>query len=149
MSPVTIQRIVFYAPHVLIDESGEPLPLMPELVGEIAGRVECAAVCPDQRCAQAVSRRYGEAIVETAAVGRQEGYAGELQSLLERAVLDTVSTLFVDRSPTRCLRAIDLGIYTGIFVDAPRLYRDLGAWRIIPLEPSLKTIQARLAAVSA
>jgi hypothetical protein len=139
-----IRKIVFFTPHVLIQESGSPVELMPQLIGEFQRLVTLSAVCTDQASADAVRRVYGHHLIGGIVSIEQQKEDDQLRKLLQRGILDTDSTLLIDRHPLRCLRAVDLGIHSGIFVDAPRLYRDLGAWRIVPLERSLADITAKL-----
>ena len=55
-----------------------------------------------------------------------------LNSLVSARVIAPGRSLLVDDDPVRAMATIRLGLDVGIFVDAGRLRRDLGLWRILP-----------------
>lgn len=59
-------------------------------------------------------------------------YIGLFRFLIEQNVLKPGSSMWVDHNSLRCMAAIRQGIDVGIFVDARRLYRDLGLWGLVP-----------------
>jgi hypothetical protein len=146
MSAADIGTIVFYAPDVLIDKDGVPVALMPALVSELALSLEVGAVCPDEATASRVSEVYGEALAGSPAVASASDHAGVVRELLSAGVLNTTSTLFIDHHPRRCMEAVKVGIHAGIFEDAPRLYRDLGLWGLVPLMHQLAEVRQHLSA---
>lgn len=144
MSAADISAVVFYAPDVLLNAEGSPVRLMPQLVQELSGSLEVAAVCPDTEAATRVSQAYGNAIVRTAVVGTRGDHRALLRELLATGILNASTTLFIDHHPRRCMEAVKLGIHAGIFEDALRLYRDLGLWGLVPLIHRLSEVEEHL-----
>jgi hypothetical protein len=60
-----------------------------------------------------------------------------LPRLVEAGVITPGRTLLVDDDPLRAETAIRAGLDAALFVDARRLYRDLGLWGLVPLRQSL------------
>ncbi len=67
-------------------------------------------------------------------LGAKLDYAGLFRLLIERDVFKPGSSMWVDHNSLRCMAAIRQGIDVAIFVDARRLYRDLGLWGLVPFE---------------
>jgi len=61
------------------------------------------------------------------------GFAGMFDALIARRVILPGNTLWVDYHSPRTSEALRKGIDAAIFVDARRLRRDLGLWRLAPL----------------
>ncbi len=55
-----------------------------------------------------------------------------LNSLVSARIIAPGRSLLVDDDPVRAMATVRLGLDVGIFVDAERLRRDLGLWRILP-----------------
>lgn len=146
MSAADISAVVFYAPDVLLEADGSPVRLMPKLVHELSGALGLAAVCPDAETASRVSQVYGNAIARSAVVGATGDHRAMLRELLGTGILNASTTLFIDHHPRRCMEAVKLGIHAGIFEDAPRLYRDLGLWGLVPLVHHLAEVEKHLSA---
>jgi len=120
-------------------------PGMPALISELRERSAVVALCPDEATAQRVRETYAEGapwvrVVEMS--GRAEDVA---PGLLEGAGIEPAETLVIDADPRRCLCLARTIPYVGVFVDAGRLYRDLGLWGILPLEHSLARVRDHLA----
>jgi FMN phosphatase YigB (HAD superfamily) len=60
-----------------------------------------------------------------------------LPRLVKAGVIVPGRTLLVDDDPLRAETAIRAGLDAALFVDARRLYRDLGLWGLVPLRQSL------------
>ncbi len=144
MSAADISAVVFYAPNVLVNADGSPVRQMSPLVQELSGSLEVTAVCPDTETVTRVSRAYGNAIVRTTVVGATGDHRAMLRELLGTGILNASTTLFIDHHPRRCMEAVKLGIHAGIFEDAPRLYRDLGLWGLVPLIHRLSAVDEHL-----
>ncbi|MFP4374911.1 MAG: hypothetical protein ACLFPO_11310 [Spirochaetaceae bacterium] len=144
MSAADISAVVFYAPRVLLAADGSPVALMPQLVRELGGAVDLTAVCPDEETASHVSRVYGHATGRPTVVATTDDHRAMLRELLAQGSLNASSTLFIDHHPRRCMEAVKLGIHAGIFEDAPRLYRDLGLWGLVPLIHNLREVENHL-----
>ncbi|MFO7782880.1 MAG: hypothetical protein R6W94_14785 [Spirochaetia bacterium] len=146
MSAADISAVVFYAPGVLIGADGSPVRLMPRLVQELSGSLEVAVVCPDTETVTRVSQVYGDTVARSAVAGTTEDHRAMLRELLGTGILNASTTLFIDHHPRRCMEAVKLGIHAGIFEDAPRLYRDLGLWGLVPLIHRLSAVEEHLSA---
>ncbi len=150
MSGEDIRTVVLYCTDVMVDDTGAVVRLMPQLIGELSAVVNVTAMCGNEAQAQRVRRAYA-GVVKTVTIGSDSG-SGEgsvLEELVHRETLNGTSTLFVDHNPKRCMRAVRMGIPAGVFVDAPRLYRDLGLWGILPLNHSLHDVEAHLTGLGA
>jgi FMN phosphatase YigB (HAD superfamily) len=60
-----------------------------------------------------------------------------LPRLVDVGIIVPGRTLLVDDDPLRAETAIRAGLDAALFVDARRLYRDLGLWGLVPLRQSL------------
>ena len=61
------------------------------------------------------------------------GFSGMFDALIARRVILPGNTLWVDYHSPRTSEALRKGIDAAIFVDARRLRRDFGLWRLAPL----------------
>jgi hypothetical protein len=61
------------------------------------------------------------------------GFAGMFDALIARRVILPGNTLWVDYHSPRTSEVLRKGIDAAIFVDARRLRRDVGLWRLAPL----------------
>lgn len=145
MSRDHIATIALTADCLLDPGEQGALPGMPALVSELSEHSAVLALCPDEATAQRVREAYAEGapwvrVVEMS--GRAEDVA---PGLIEGAGIEPAKTLVIDAAPRRCLRLARTIPYVGVFVDAERLYRDLGLWGILPLEHSLARVRHHLA----
>ncbi len=131
------------APGDLLDALAarvEPLPGMPKLIGELAATVEMAL-------ASDYPRRWLEPALEQGRLARwfaderafviaERGVPADsgvlFEALVGSGVITPGSSLWIDHNPARTAVALRRGIDAGIFVDAGRLYRDLGLWGLVP-----------------
>ena len=115
----------------------EPLPGMPELVRELARNYEVFLVSdyPRQWLQPALQRigfiQQSASIFFVSKLGTSDEYADLVEMLVESSVIVPGSSLWVDQNPARTAVAIRRGIDASIFVDARRLYRDLGLWGLV------------------
>ncbi|MCF7929457.1 MAG: hypothetical protein K9L68_11865 [Spirochaetales bacterium] len=162
MSRKVIDHIVFFDRGVLIDEPAKnPVPLMPALLSGLEGLTRIA-VCEDQDSFDRVNQEYAglletctfvsvhegtekppakphsTATAQKAAGQTAAGYETRLRAIIEAIGFPIESSIIVDANSMRAMVAVDLGLYVGIFVDAPRLNRDLGLWGIVELSHSLE-----------
>lgn len=117
-----------------------PQACMLSLLAELALRLDLRLVCDYPRAWwEPVSARHGldrffanESIYYTDEVGDRADYAAFLQALVADGAIRPGRTLWVDYHSPRTSAAIRTGIDAAIFVDIPRLRRDLGLWKIVP-----------------
>jgi hypothetical protein len=125
-----------------IPKRADPLPGMPGVIGDLAADYELALVSDYPRRwllpamqRGGLSRWFAD---ETVFCVSEHAVSGEYPELFETLVTSKViipgSSLWVDHNPSRTSVAIRQGIDASVFVDADRLYRDLGLWGLVPLE---------------
>jgi hypothetical protein len=113
------------------------LPGMPEMVRELAATSEIflASDYPPEWLLPALSHSGlapycpEDGVVYTAGLG---GYSGLFARLVEAGAIVPGHTIWVDSHSRRTSEALRKGIDAAIFVDAPRLRRDLGLWGLLP-----------------
>lgn len=123
-----------------IPEHLSAMPGMPALLGELAEayRLRLVAGFPRQWATPVVERAgvarcFSEPVLFSAEYGPADCGPALLEKLLASGEIVRDSTLWVDDHPHRAMSAIRLGIDAAIFVDEPRLRRDLGLWSLLPL----------------
>ena len=134
------RHILFYASRVLLDDAGKPLSGMGVLLDRLSG-YDRVALCADPDELELVRGAYGSLISEGV---RLAGVTGDEAPRRSYPAFEVEIDLVVDADPLRAMAAVDNGLRTSIFVDAARLYRDLGLWGIVPLNHSLKDVRETL-----
>jgi len=121
-------------------ESTALLPGMLPLIKELSERVDLGLVSDyPGKWVTPIIKRTGLSVYFPGGVDQVIGelrpgldYTVLFRLLIERNVLKPGSSMWVDHNSLRCMAAIRQGIDAGIFVDARRLYRDLGLWGLMP-----------------
>jgi hypothetical protein len=123
----------------LTQEVSVPVPLA-ALVHELVGRYRLSllsdypagwleAILPRMALADAFPP---DEIWYTAELAAGEGYDHLFGEAVRRGALDPGASLLIDHHSRRTTAALRQGIDTAIYVDAPRLRRDLALWALPP-----------------
>jgi len=123
-----------------VPENTAALPQMLPLMEELSERASLGLVSDyPVQWARPIIKRTGLAAHIPGGINQVIGelrknldYATLFRQLIELNVLKPGSSMWVDHNSLRCMAAVRQGVDAGIFMDARRLYRDLGLWGMLP-----------------
>jgi len=144
MSDQRITRLVFCVEGVLLADDGSPVDAMPALLAELARTVELRAVATDPSRLPTLDAYRPSLSPEYMTIADTRDPSALFDSLILDRIMLPGHAIWIDQNPHRAMIAIRRGLDAALFEDAPRLYRDLGLWGLVPLIPDKVAARAYL-----